>query len=403
MRRLAVLSMHTSPLVQPGSGDGGGMNVYVRELASALSQAGGRSTVFTRRVDPDTPTVVDVEPGFRVVHVDAGAHDLPKEDLPGVVDEFADGVASWLAAHPGHDGILANYWLSAVAGHRLKHELDLPLITTFHTLARVKVQSGAAEPPARIRAEGEVVGCSDILLANSAEEVRQLVELYGAERSRIEVVPPGVDHAFFTPGSQVVARRATGLGAGPVLLFAGRIQPLKGVDVAVRTLAELGRPDARLVVVGGASGSDGQAEALRVRQIAESHGLADRVQFVEPQPHHCLAYWYRASDVVLMPSRSESFGLVALEAAACGIPVVAAAVGGLRTLVDHGRTGYLVDGRDPSTYAAHVARILDDPIAASEMSTAAAQRSWSYTWSATAARLRRICDDLSSRVLVDCA
>ena len=145
------------------------------------------------------------------------------------------------------------------------------------------------------------------------------------------------------------------------------------------------------------------ATAERVLGIAESHGLADRVQFVDPQPHHCLAYWYRASDVVLMPSRSESFGLVALEAAACGIPVVAAAVGGLRTLVDHGRTGYLVDGRDPSTYAVHVAEILDDPLAASVMSTAAAQRSWSYTWSATAARLRRICDDLSSRVLVDCA
>ena len=403
MRRLAVLSLHTSPLVQPGSGDGGGMNVYVRELASALSQAGGRSTVFTRRVDPDTATVVDVEPGFRVVHIDAGAHDLSKEDLPTVVDDFADGVAAYLDAHPGHDGILANYWLSGVAGHRLKHELGLPLATTFHTLARVKAETGDPEPLRRIRAESEVVGCSDVMLANSAEEVRQLVELYGAEPSRIEVVPPGVDHAFFRPGSQAVARRATGLGDGPVLLFAGRIQPLKGVDVAVRTLADLGRSDARLVVVGGASGSNGNAEERRLREVAESHGVADRVRFVPPQPHHCLAYWYQASDVVVMPSRSESFGLVALEAAACGIPVVAAAVGGLRTLVEHGRTGYLVDGRDPSIYAAHVAEILDDPIAASHMSTAATERSWSYTWSATAARLRRICDDLSSRVLVDCA
>ena len=403
MRRLAVLSLHTSPLVQPGSGDGGGMNVYVRQLASALSQAGGRSTVFTRRVDADVPTVVDVEPGFRVVHVEAGAHDLPKEDLLAVVDEFADGVADHLDIYPDHDGILANYWLSGVAGHRLKHELDLPLITPVHTLARVKAETGDPEPLRRVEAETAVVGCSDLMLANGPEEADQLVELYGADPNRIEVVPPGVDHAFFNPGPQVVARRATGLGSGPVLLFAGRIQPLKGVDVAVRALAELGRDDARLVVVGGASGSDGSDEERRVREVAESHGLADRVQFVPPQPHHSLAYWYRAADVVVMPSRSESFGLVALEAAACGIPVVAAAVGGLRSLVDDGQTGYLIEGRDPVDYAVHVARILDDPVVASRMSVAATERSWSYTWSATAARLRRICDDLTSRTLVDCA
>ena len=153
MRRLAVLSLHTSPLAQPGTGDGGGMNVYVRELASALSQAGGGSTVFTRRTDDHTPTVVDVEPGFRVVHVEAGAHDLPKEKLPGGVDEFTDGVASYLQSYPGHDGVLANYWLSGVAGHRLKHELDLPLLTIFHTLARVKAETGDLEPQRRVEAE----------------------------------------------------------------------------------------------------------------------------------------------------------------------------------------------------------------------------------------------------------
>ncbi len=403
MRRLAVLSLHTSPLVQPGSGDGGGMNVYVRELASALSQAGGMSTVFTRRTDDRSPTVVEVEPGFRVVHVEAGAHDLPKEDLPAVVDEFTDGVASYLRSHPDHDGVLANYWLSGVSGHRLKHELGLPLLTIFHTLARVKAETGDVEPRRRIEAETAVVGCSDLMLANSPEERRQLVDLYGADPGRIEVVPPGVDHAFFTPGSQTVARRAVGLVAGPVLLFAGRIQPLKGVDVAVRALDALGRSDARLVVVGGASGAGGEAEELHLRDLADSYGLGDRVRFVEPQPHHSLAYWYRAADVVVMPSRSESFGLVALEAAACGVPVVAADVGGLRTLVDHGRTGYLVEGRDPADYASRIASILDDEVRAAHMASAAAEQSWSYTWSATAARLRRICDDVSSRSLVDCA
>ena len=406
MRRIAVLSLHTSPLVQPGSGDGGGMNVYVRELVSALAQAGGEATVFVRRSDPTPPETVEVEPGVTVVHIEAGPFDLAKEELPGVVDEFADEVAKRLIATEldgnGYDGLLANYWLSGVAGHRLKHELELPLTTVFHTLARVKAETGDQEPQRRLDAEAEVIACSDVILANSEEEVHQLVNLYGADPSRIEVVPPGVDHAFFSPGFQGGARDAVGLGPGPVLLFVGRIQPLKGVDVAVRTLAKLDRGDARLVVVGGASGREGPVEERRIRCLVGDLGLTDRVHFVPPQSHHSLSTWYRAADVLVMPSRSESFGLVALEAAACGIPVVAAAVGGLRTLVDHGRTGYLVEGREPVNYADHVAVLLDDPASATEMAAAAAERSWSYTWSATASRLHRICDDLSFRSLVDC-
>ena len=245
MRRIAVLSLHTSPLVQPGSGDGGGMNVYVRELVSALAQAGGQATVFVRRADETSPGTVEVEPGVQVVHIDAGPPDMPKEDLPQVVDRFADGVSAHLVASEldGHayDGLLANYWLSGVAGHRLKHELELPLTTVFHTLARVKAETGDPEPQRRLDAEASVIACSDIILANSDEEARQLVDLYAAEPSRVEVVPPGVDHAFFSPGYQGGAREAVGLGPGPVLLFVGRIQPLKGVDVAVRTLADLDR------------------------------------------------------------------------------------------------------------------------------------------------------------------
>lgn len=407
MRRIAVLSLHTSPLVQPGSGDGGGMNVYVRELVSALAQAGGQATVFVRRADETSPGTVEVEPGVQVVHIDAGPPDMPKEDLPQVVDRFADGVSAHLVASEldGHayDGLLANYWLSGVAGHRLKHELELPLTTVFHTLARVKAETGDPEPQRRLDAEASVIACSDIILANSDEEARRLVDLYAAEPSRVEVVPPGVDHAFFSPGYQGGAREAVGLGPGPVLLFVGRIQPLKGVDVAVRTLADLDRTDARLVVVGGASGREGPAEERRVRALVDGLDLADRVTFVPPQPHHSLSTWYRAADVLIMPSRSESFGLVALEAAACGVPVVAAAVGGLRTLVEHGRTGYLVDSRDSADYARHVAHLLDDPASATEMAAAAAERSWSYTWSATASRLHRICDDLTLRTLVDCS
>jgi D-inositol-3-phosphate glycosyltransferase len=405
VRRLAILSLHTSPLAQPGAGDSGGMNVYVRELASALAQAGVAGDVYTRRWADDLPDVVDVEPGFRVVHVPAGPIDLPKEALPEVVDAFADGVRSHLAGDAPADALHANYWLSGVAGHRLKHELDLPLVSTFHTLARVKAETGDTEPQRRIDAETEVVGCSDVILASCAAEATELTRLYGARPERVEIVPPGVEHAFFSPGDRAGARLALAhLGPlpGPVLLFVGRIQPLKGLDIAVRALAELDDPTAVLVVVGGASGAGGAAEVERVTALAAACGVVDRVRFAAPQPHHLLSSYYRAADVVLVPSRSESFGLVALEAAACGTPVVAAAVGGLRTLVDHGLTGYLVDERDPGVYAALARRILHDPDLAAELGAAAAARARRFTWSTAAGRLRRIYADVTARAPVRC-
>jgi D-inositol-3-phosphate glycosyltransferase len=403
---VAILSMHTSPLAQPGAGDGGGMNVYVRELSSALTRAGIECDVFTRAESSDVADVVTVEPGLRVHHVTAGPRaEVPKDDLPAYVDAFADGVRDVLTARSMHrvEAIHANYWLSGVAGHRLKHELGIPLVSTFHTLARVKAETSGPEPEERTRAEAQIIGCSDAILASCADEAAQLVRLYDADPSRIELVPPGVEHAFFSPGPRVGARSALGLGDHPVLLFVGRLQPLKGVDVAVGALAALASSDAVLVVVGGASGADGPAEVERVHKLCADLGVADRVRFVEPQPHHLLSTYYRAADVVLVPSRSESFGLVALEAAACGVPVVASAVGGLRTLVDHGRTGFLVEGRDPSAFAAYVAEVLDNPQLASSLGDAAASRARRYTWSTSAARLRRLYADLGARRLVECA
>jgi D-inositol-3-phosphate glycosyltransferase len=402
VRTLAVLSLHTSPLVQPGSGDSGGMNVYVRELVSSLAQAGVDCNVYVRRWADDLPDEVAIEPGFRVVHVDAGAVDLPKEALPDVVPAFTDGVLDHIRRTGDVDLLHANYWLSGVAGHRIKHELDLPLVSTFHTLARVKAETGDAEPERRVEAEAEVIACSDAILANCEAERTQLCRLYGADPARVEIVPPGVDHAFFSPGDRSGARFALGLGDHPVLLFVGRIQPLKGADVAIRALAELGRPDATLLVVGGPSGAEGEAEEQRVHRLVDELGLTGRVRFVPPQPHHLLSTYYRAADVCLVPSRSESFGLVALEAAACGTPVVAAAVGGLRTLVDDGRTGFLVDSRDAGEYAACAAKILADPRLAADLSAAAAHRAAGYTWSTTAGRLRRLYGDLTARALVEC-
>jgi D-inositol-3-phosphate glycosyltransferase len=405
MRTLAMLSMHTSPLVQPGAGDSGGMNVYIRELASSLAQAGVRCVVYTRRTGDGWADTVDVEPGLRVVHVAAGPDDLPKEKLPAVVDEFADGVLHDIRQLGDVDAIHANYWLSGVAGHRLKHELDLPLVSTFHTLARVKAETGDAEPQRRIDAEAEVIRCSDSITASCVAEADQLISLYGADPTRIELVPPGVLHAFFSPGDRAGARLALGLDATvPVLLFVGRIQPLKGLDVAVRALADVvaRRPDALLLVVGGPSGGEGEQELARVLALVDELGLGANVRFVAPQPHHLLSTYYRAADVVVVPSRSESFGLVALEAAACGTPVVAAAVGGLSSLVHHGHTGYLMETRDPAAYADAIEAVLGDPARARRMAEAAAAEAAGFTWSTTAARLRRLYTDLTTRVPVTC-
>jgi D-inositol-3-phosphate glycosyltransferase len=404
VRTLAVLSLHTSPLTQPGTGDSGGMNVYVRELVSSLAQAGVECSVFTRRWHADLPDVVEVEPGFRVVHIDAGPHDVVKERLPELVDEFADGVLDALNATGDIDAIHANYWLSGVAGHRLKHELDVPLVSTFHTLARVKAETGDPEPERRVQAEHDVMDCSDAITASCVAEAQQLIALYGAPSDRIQLVPPGVIHAFFSPGDRFGARKALdyGLDGSPMLLFVGRIQPLKGLEVAIGALAELRRRDARLVVVGGPSGPDGHAEAAKAELLADELGVADRIRWVPPQPHHLLATYYRAADLCIVPSRSESFGLVALEAAACGTPVVAAAVGGLRTLVDDGDTGYLVEDRHPEVFASAVDALLADPARAQRMGAAAAARARGYTWSTTAARLRRLYADLTVRQPVDC-
>ncbi|HET9092518.1 MAG TPA: glycosyltransferase [Acidimicrobiales bacterium] len=428
MRRLAVLSLHTSPLAQPGTGDGGGMNVYVRELSSALAHAGVFCDVYTRRDDPDLPDTVFVEPGFEVHHVAAGpAAPVAKEHLFDHVEEFTEHVVDHLTGVAGRSrspgtshlgdvdemagAIHANYWLSGVAGHAIKHRLDLPLVSTFHTLDRVKAEASPEEAGdvvsgRRARLEAEIIGCSDALCASCSVEVDQLVELYGANPGRIDVVPPAVDHAFFSPGDRYFARRALGLEReGPLLLYVGRIQPLKGADVAVRALSELhraGRRDARLVVVGGPSGPRGESEVASLHRLVEEEGLAGHVAFWPPQRHELLSTFYRAADCCIVPSRSESFGLVALEAAACGVPVVAAAVGGLTTLVEDGVTGYLVEPGDAAGFARHVAEIVGDEGLRARLSKAASAMAAGYTWATAAAALAERYRELASRALVQC-
>jgi D-inositol-3-phosphate glycosyltransferase len=403
------------------------MNVYVRELAAALARSGVACDVFTRAEAEDLPATVDVEPGFRVHHVVAGPKAVvQKERLFELVGEFTAGVLELMAGDDGlplvdpasgpFEAVHANYWLSGIAGHALKHELDLPLVSTFHTLDRVKAELVPEEveadmPHRRAEAEAAVIACSDAVLASCSVEAAQIAELYGADPARIAVVPPGVDHAFFGPGHRPQARRALGLPAdGTLLLTVGRIQPLKGIEVAIRALAELcagsregrGGPF-RLVLVGGPSGPHGEQELARLLRLADDLLVGGNLTLVPPQPHELLSSYYRAADVCLVPSRSESFGLVALEAAACGTPVVASAVGGLTTLVDHGRTGYLVESSDPVAFAAHARRIVEEPLLAERQSTASVLRARGYTWRETAARLREIHDELLCSRLVECS
>jgi D-inositol-3-phosphate glycosyltransferase len=421
MRRLAVLSLHTSPLAQPGTGDGGGMNVYVRELTAALARSGVSCDVFTRAWSPDLAPVVEVEPGLRVHHVEAGPLEvLPKESLPAVVDQFTAAVLERLAAagddrEPGgglaYTSVHANYWLSGLSGHVIKHERNLPLVCTFHTLDRVKAETMPEEveadmPHRRAEAEASIIECSDAVLASCSVEADQIASLYGGEPGRIRIVPPGVDHAFFGPGHRPQARRALGLPLdGRLLLFVGRIQPLKRADVAIETLAELSASAGeryRLVVVGGPSGPHGEKSLQGLYDSADARGVRSQVHFIDPQPHELLSSYYRAADVCLVPSRSESFGLVALEAAACGTPVVASAVGGLTTLVEDGHTGFLVEEPDPAAFADAVRRVFDEPLAAERLSTASVLMARRYTWRAAARTLVELHDELAAGRLVEC-
>ena len=412
-----MLSLHTSPLAQPGAGDGGGMNVYVRELTSALARSGVRGDVFTRADAPGLPREVRIEANLVVHHVSAGPEaPLDKARLVELVPTITEEIAAILARP--RDGaapvevVHANYWLSGLVGHALKHRLGVPLVSTFHTLERVKAEASPEDaererPDQRARAEADVIGCSDAVLASCSVEAAQLVVHYGAARERVVTVAPGVDRAFFSPGDQRQARRAVGIDPdGPLVLFVGRIQPLKGLHVAIRAFAQLSRlgvQGARLAIVGGPSGPDGEREHRRLVALAARLGISASTQFVAPQRHELLSSWYRAASCCIVPSRSESFGLVALEAAACGTPVVASAVGGLTTLVEDAVTGYLVELDDEAAFARRLAELCADPLAAAAMGAAAAEGSRRYTWPVAASQLLETYQYLASRSPVTCA
>ncbi len=393
--RLAVIAYHSSPLGSPGAGDAGGMTVYVRELARALTTRGVRTDIFTRATDT-AAQVTDVSPGVRVVSVGAGPlSEIPKRELTRYIDEFSRGVCTFARATGArYDIVHSHYWQSGLAGMGLAARWGVPLVHSHHTLARVKNRflppGDAPEPLDRIRGEEAVMAAADVLVASTDEEWEQMSCLYGVPHDRLKTLPPGVNHGTFFAGDRQAARSELGLGDEAVMLYVGRIQSLKGLDLAIRAADELVPAlDRELVflIVGGPSGNEGNAELQRLRDLVAARDLHRHVRFVGAQSHHRLPVYYRAADVVVACSYSESFGLAALEAQACGTPVVATAVGGLADIVQDGRSGFLVDARDPTAFAARLKVLLSDADLLAQFRTAALKSAAGFSWDQTARSL----------------
>lgn len=397
MKRVAMISLHTSPLDQPGTGDAGGMNVYVLELARRLGQQGVAVDIFTRATSSQLAPVVEAADGVVVRHIPAGPFEgLTKAELPGQLCVFAREVLRAEAAHPigYYDVVHSHYWLSGQVGALARDRWGVPLVHSMHTMAKVKnealAEGDTPEPSARLIGEEQVVEAADLLIANTDLEAKQLINLYDADPGRVEVVHPGVDLDVFQPRDRAAARAALGLPAhAVVLLFAGRIQPLKAPDVLLRAVAVLLARDPalrrRLVVpvVGGPSGT-GLEHPESLAQLADELGISDVVRFVPPVSQADLARWYAAASLVAVPSYNESFGLVAAEAQACGTPVVAAAVGGLTTAVRDGRSGLLVEGHGAAQWADALGRVATDDALRAKLAAGALVHAQDFSWEATA-------------------
>ncbi len=397
MQRVAMISLHTSPLDQPGTGDAGGMNVYVLELSRRLAARGVEVDIFTRATSSQLDPVVEVGDGILVRHIPAGPFEgLSKAELPGQLCGFAREVLRAEAAQlPGHyDALHSHYWLSGQVGALARDRWGVPLIHSMHTMAKVKNEALALgdtpEPAVRVHGEEQVVAAADALIANTDIEAKQLINLYSAAPDRVEVIHPGVDLELFRPMPRAEVRRRLGLSEDAhVLLFAGRIQPLKAPDVLLGAVAVLlaRQPELRsrliVPVVGGPSGS-GLEHPTALADLAVELGIADVVRFIPPVAQSVLAEWCAAATLVAVPSYNESFGLVAVEAQAAGTPVIAAAVGGLPTVVRDGRSGLLVDTHEPRDWAAAIERVLDDEDLHARLSAGAAAQAREFSWERTA-------------------
>jgi D-inositol-3-phosphate glycosyltransferase len=392
--RIATLMVHTSPLDQPGAGDAGGMNIYVVESAERMAAMGVSVDIFTRRHSPDLPDIVELSSGVRVRHLNIGANSATKEELPALIPNISEAFSKVLE-NEKYDVIHSHYWISGKVAMPVAKKFGIPLAHTMHTMARVKnmnlAEGERPEPMIRVQGETQVVAAADALIANTDAEAASLVSLYEACPDYVSVVSPGVDLYTFTTGNgRKAAREAVGLPQDAhILAFVGRIQPHKGPEVLIRAVAEMLnhsphlRPKLITIIMGGASGS-GLGEVERLKDLVSWLNISDVVRFENPVPRAQIPQWYRAADLVCVPSYSESFGLVALEAQACGTPVVATAVGGLRTAVADGISGVLVDGHDPRAWSSVLARLIQEPQRRVLLSMGAIEHASHFGWDATA-------------------
>ena len=407
--RIAMISMHTSPLQQPGSGDAGGMNVYVLSTATELARQGTKVDIYTRATRPSQGEVVEVEPNLRVINIVAGPYEgIDKEELPTQLAAFAGGVLVYARCNNlNYDLIHSHYWLSGQVGWLLRDVWQVPLVHTAHTLAAVKnahrSEIDTPESEARRMCEQQLVDNADCLVVNTAEEALDVQRHYDASPEKIAVVAPGAAVALFHPGNDRAterSRRQLGIPLhAKVIAFVGRLQPFKGPQVLIHAVAELLRRDPhrnlRVLICGGPSGAHATPETYQ--DMARELGIEKHIRFLSPRPPAELVTIYRAADVVAVPSYNESFGLVAMEAQASGTPVVAARVGGLPIAVAEGETGLLVDSHDPVEWADALAQLLDDDDTRIRMGQDAVLHAANFSWSATASTLASVYTDVLSR------
>lgn len=397
IQRVLMLSMHTSPLDQPGNADAGGMNVYIIRLAEQLAAAGVEVDIATRGGTP----VVDAAEGVRVLHVSGPFDGLDKHALITEVDSFAAAVRTHPAIAERYDALHGHYWLSGLAGLQLRDSLGVPLVQSMHTLARVKdahrPPQQPLEPAARIAGEEKLAAAADWTVANADDEAAALIAEYGAPADRVSVVHPGVDLRRFVPGSRDRARAAVGVGDEPLLVLAGRMHPLKGLDVLLEALTSVrqvpGLEATRLAVVGGFAPD----YATWARKLIGRLGLTDAVRLVPPASQDEVAQWYRAADAVTVPSYSESFGFVALEAQATGTPVIATRVGGLTTAVENGVSGVLVDGHEPGRWAKVITSVLADHACRKRLAAGARPQAERFSWERAATELIEVYAEARAR------
>lgn len=389
MCRLALLSFHGCPVARLGEKDTGGMNVYVLQLAREFARKGFDVDVFTRYHDPDDPKIVELEDGARVIHLNAGSYDAAKEDLFDYIPKFLSELYSFQKSEgTTYDLVHSHYWLSGRVGMTLSRTWNVPHVATFHTLARTKLRAraGEREPARRITVESLVMRDADAIVVSTEEEKQDAIRLYDAHPHKIKVIPAGVNLDTFKPVDKEIARKRVGIREKQVILYVGRIEPLKGIDLLLEAAALLdGVDDIRMLIVGGNPGSD--VELDRLKALTLELGIENRVTFTGAIKQNDLPNYYSAADVFVLPSHSESFGLAALEAMACGTPVVVSRVGGLKTFINSGETGYLVPWRCPEHFAQRFEMLLANPGLRQAMGKAARAKALQMGWEHTADRM----------------